>query len=61
MTIHHFATILLIAGSYVIGHWRIGSVIIVVHDAADFWLEVRFPDSLQCICSAADVNVYFIY
>lgn len=39
MTIHHFATILLIAGSYVIGHWRIGSVIIVVHDAADFWLE----------------------
>ena len=41
MTIHHFLTILLIGGSYIICHWRIGSVIIIVHDASDFWLEVR--------------------
>ncbi|XP_065053147.1 ceramide synthase 6-like isoform X2 [Rhopilema esculentum] len=39
MTIHHFITILLIGGSYVIGHFRIGSVIIVVHDSSDYWLE----------------------
>ena len=44
MTIHHFVTTLLIAGSYVTGHWRIGSVIMLVHDTADYWLEVRFLD-----------------
>ena len=51
MTIHHLATIMLITGSYVVGHFRIGAVIIVVHDAADCWLEVRlqvFISTVSC-------------
>eukprot|EP00794_Sanderia_malayensis_P003171 gene3171-3641_t len=51
MTIHHFATILLIGTSFVVGHYRIGAVIIVVHDVADFWLEN--PKYMICYCSRA--------
>lgn len=37
--VHHIATIILICGSYVIAHMRYGSVIMLVHDASDYWLE----------------------
>lgn len=39
MFIHHIATILLLAGSYVMNFTKMGSFIIIVHDSADFYLE----------------------
>ena len=40
MFIHHNATVILILMSYVTNHVRIGCLIIVVHDSADYLLEV---------------------
>ncbi|XP_065648708.1 ceramide synthase 6 [Hydra vulgaris] len=37
--VHHILTITLLSGSYIIGHFRIGSIIVWLHDAADYWLE----------------------
>jgi len=37
--VHHIATIILISGSFFIAHFRYGSVIMLVHDASDYWLE----------------------
>lgn len=37
--LHHIATIILIAGSYLMAHFRYGSVIMLLHDASDYWLE----------------------
>lgn len=37
--VHHVATIILIAGSYLIAHFRYGSVIMLLHDTSDYWLE----------------------
>ena len=37
--VHHIATIILITGSYLIAHFRYGSVIMLLHDASDYWLE----------------------
>jgi len=39
MFLHHIVTIMLIFSSYAIGQFRIGVVIMFIHDAADYWLE----------------------
>ena len=41
MFIHHNATVILILMSYVTNHVRIGCLIILVHDSADYLLEVE--------------------
>jgi ceramide synthetase len=40
MFIHHNATVVLIVMSYITNHVRIGCLIILVHDSADYLLEV---------------------
>ena len=40
MTLHHIVTILLLGFSFYAGFFRIGAVIILVHDVADIFLEV---------------------
>lgn len=40
MFIHHTATVVLLIMSYITNHIRIGCLIILVHDSADYWLEV---------------------
>jgi hypothetical protein len=37
--VHHNCTIILILGSWTIGHFRFGIVIMFVHDTSDYWLE----------------------
>ena len=42
MMIHHAATILLMYFSWVLNFVRIGTLVLVVHDAADTWLSVNY-------------------
>lgn len=46
MVIHHIVTVMLTTFSYTAGFFRIGSVIILLHDLADIFLEVSFV--LKC-------------
>ena len=59
MFVHHLVTILLTLGSHSIDHFRVGSVIMLVHDASDVWLEaakVPPPDAeTRCRGSRRDV------
>lgn len=41
MFVHHIATIVLMCLSWVVNVWRVGSLVLVVHDSADIFLEVR--------------------
>jgi hypothetical protein len=40
MFIHHIATIALLSFSYIVNFLRVGTLVLVVHDAGDYWLEV---------------------
>ena len=40
MVVHHIVTVLLLVFSYNTGFFRIGCVIILLHDLADIFLEV---------------------
>ncbi|KAI5642617.1 TLC domain-containing protein [Phthorimaea operculella] len=40
MFVHHIATILLLCFSWVCNFHRIGSLVLLVHDCADIWLEM---------------------
>lgn len=42
MFIHHLATVSLISFSYVNNMARVGSLVLCVHDASDFLLEVSY-------------------
>ena len=49
MTVHHVATIVLMYFSWILNLVRAGSLVLVVHDAADTWLSVRNGyNSLHC-------------
>ncbi|UJR31749.1 hypothetical protein I4U23_019227 [Adineta vaga] len=39
MFIHHIATICLLSFSYIVNFVRVGTLVLVVHDCGDFWLE----------------------
>jgi len=39
MFVHHIATILLLSFSYIVNFVRIGTLVLVIHDAGDYWLE----------------------
>jgi ceramide synthetase len=41
MFIHHIATILLLSFSYIVNFVRVGTLVLVVHDCGDYWLEVK--------------------
>ena len=41
MMVHHVATIVLMYFSWVLNFVRVGSLVLIVHDAADSWLSVR--------------------
>lgn len=40
MVIHHMATLLLMGMSWINNFVRIGTLVLLVHDAVDSWLEV---------------------
>lgn len=39
MFIHHIATIALLSFSYMVNFLRVGTLVLVVHDCGDYWLE----------------------
>ena len=41
MTLHHIVTIMLLVFSWTDNMVRVGTLVISVHDAVDYWLEVR--------------------
>ncbi|KNC73042.1 hypothetical protein SARC_14397 [Sphaeroforma arctica JP610] len=40
LVIHHIATVLLIAFSWYTNLWKVGTLVMVIHDAADVFLEI---------------------
>ncbi len=64
MIVHHIATIALLSCSYLTNHVRIGSVILIVHDVADIFLEFakcfnyvaqnnkKWKDTARLICDS---------
>ena len=47
MMIHHVVTIGLLAFSWVLNFVRIGSLVLVIRDAADSWLSVSYSNLLS--------------
>lgn len=47
MVVHHIVTVLLLTFSYNSGFFRIGCVIMLLHDLADIFLEVGIRPMLQ--------------
>ncbi len=41
MFLHHIATVLLLSFSYIVNFVRVGTLVLVIHDFGDYWLEVR--------------------
>ncbi|VDO92045.1 unnamed protein product [Soboliphyme baturini] len=39
--VHHITTVLLLSFSWASNFVRVGTLVLIVHDAADFWLEVK--------------------
>lgn len=60
MFIHHLATVSLISFSYVNNMVRIGSLVMCIHDASDFLLEVGFHSLLQ-LWTLATINPPFLH
>lgn len=61
MFIHHIATIVLMALSWMVNLHRIGSLVLVVHDCADILLEVIrkiAADNLRCALTVLFVVVF---
>lgn len=54
MTVHHVATIVLMYFSWVLNFVRVGALVLVVHDAADSWLSVRY--CLFVVCFPVEVK-----
>ena len=48
MFIHHVSTLALIAGSYTLNFIPIGALVMIVHDAADFFLEIAKIFNYMC-------------
>ena len=46
MVVHHIVTVMLTTFSYSTGFFRIGCVIMLLHDLADIFLEVSFRPGL---------------
>jgi hypothetical protein len=42
MIVHHFATIALMVFSWVDNCVRSGTLVLAVHDAVDYWMEVMY-------------------
>ena len=57
MIVHHFATISLMVMSYSANMVRVGSLVLCVHDAVDYFLEVNKYSIVLCVHSAVD---YFL-
>lgn len=47
--VHHLAAIGLMSGSWCGNYVRLGTLVIFVHDTADFWLEVTPTTFLKYI------------
>ena len=56
MFMHHVITISLMTYSFLANYHRIGSLILVLHDCADFWLELAKMEkyaNLQRLCDSS--------
>ena len=58
MFLHHIATISLLSFSYIVNFVRVGSLVLLIHDCGDVWLEVRekalIDDGIACIFLFSD-------
>lgn len=57
MFLHHWVAIGLLTFSYSVNMVRVGSLVICLHDAADFWLEVSIS-ALFCLLLVLVLNSF---
>lgn len=60
MFIHHLATVSLISFSYVNNMVRVGSLVMCIHDASDFLLEVGGHSLRQYLTCFSCINFIFL-
>lgn len=58
MIIHHAATLLLLGFSYAVNLWRVGTLVMVVHDVADIVLEGAKACNYSGVCVLAYMYIY---
>ena len=49
MIVHHVATVVLLYFSWVMNFVPVGTLVLLVHDAADSWLAVSYSNPLRTI------------
>lgn len=57
MFLHHIATISLLSFSYVVNFVRVGTLVLVIHDCGDYWLEVRYTFYNELLIENSSIKI----
>ena len=59
MVVHHVATVMLMYFSWIMNFVRVGTLVLLVHDAADSWLAVSIVQVIKHFSCSTHVSMEF--